>query len=151
LKDAGLRIPENTPTKWVVDCTQVGRGIAALKYLSRYLYRGVIGEENIVSNENGFVTFRYIDRSTGETKYRKLKGEDFLQLIVQHVLPRGFRRVRDYGFLHGNAKRLRSLIQLLLRVTIMQVKPRPRPAFKCSCCQSEMVVWGFRRYGKRPG
>lgn len=151
LQKTGLLIPKNIPAKWVVDCTEAGKGISALKYLSRYLYRGVISEENIVSNENGFITFKYVESKTGNTKYRRLKGEDFLQLIVQHVLPRGFRRVRDYGFLHGNAKRLRSLIQLILRVMIQQVTLRPRPAFKCSCCKSHMVVLGFRRYGGRPG
>jgi hypothetical protein len=151
LQKAGLLIPENIPAKWVVDCTEAGKGISALKYLSRYLYRGVISENNIVSNENGFITFKYIESKTGDTKYRRLKGEDFLQLIVQHVLPRGFRRVRDYGFLHGNAKRLRSLIQLILRVVIPLVMLRPRPTFKCSCCKSDMVILGFRRYGERPG
>ncbi len=150
LKKAGL-ICENIPEKWVVDCTEAGRGIYALQYLSRYLYRGVISENNIVSNRNGLITFKYIDSNTGDTKYRRLKGEDFLQLIAQHVLPRGFRRVRDYGFLHGNAKRLRTLIQLILRVIILPIKPRPRPAFKCSCCKSDMVIWAFRRYGERPG
>lgn len=150
LKEAGISLPQNIPANWVVDCTETGKGMSALKYLSRYLYRGVIGEKNIVSNENGFITFKYIDSQTGEIGYRKLKGEDFLQLIVQHVLPRGFRRVRDYGFLHGNAKKLRSLIQLILRVTIVPLKPRPRPVFKCSCCKSAMVIWAFRRNGKRP-
>jgi len=151
LKESGFRIPENIPAKWVVDSTETGKGLSALKYLSRYLYRGVISEKNIVSDKNGFITFKYIDSNTGDTQYRKLKGEDFLQLIVQHVLPRGFRRVRDYGFLHGNAKRLRSLIQLILRIIILPVKLRPRPTFKCSCCKSDMVILGFRKYGKRPG
>jgi len=151
LKQAGLSLPKNIPEKWVVGCTGAGKGIAALKYLSRYLYRGVIQEKDIVANENGFITFRYIDSDTGETKYRKIKGEDFLQLITQHVFPRGFRRVREYGFLHGNAKKLRSLIQLILRVRIFPIKPRPRPAFKCSCCKTEMVILAIRRYGERPG
>jgi hypothetical protein len=151
IKEAGLVLPGKIPGKWVVDCTKAGKGISALKYLSRYLYRGVISERNIVSNTNGVVTFKYIDSDTGETKYRNLKGEDFLKLIVQHALPSGFRRVRDYGFLHGNAKRLRSLIQLILRVKILPIKQRPRPAFKCSCCKTEMVILGFRRYGGRPG
>ncbi|MBU0945689.1 MAG: transposase [Proteobacteria bacterium] len=110
LKEAGFLIPKKLPAKWVIDCSYVGKGISALKYLSRYLYRGVISEKNIVSNKNGRITFRYIESDTKKIKYRTLKGEDFLQLIIQHVLPQGFRRVRDYGFLHGNAKRLRSLI-----------------------------------------
>ncbi len=143
LKDAGLSIPKKVPLKWVVDCDYVGKGITALKYLSRYLYRGVISEKNIVSNQNGRVTFKYIESKTGKPRYRTLKGEDFLQLILQHVLPKGFRRVRDYGFLHGNAKKLLSLVQLILHVVI-NVGQRPRPVFKCPRCKSPMVVLGFR-------
>ena len=145
LNEAGLSIPRNVPPKWVVDCKHVGKGITALKYLSRYLYRGVISEKNIVSNQNGQVTFEYIESKTGNTRYRTLKGEDFLHLIMQHVLPKGFRRVRDYGFLHSNAKKLLSLVQLILHVGIEGIKQRPRPVFKCPCCKSPMVIMGFRR------
>jgi len=53
-----------------------------------------------------------------------VKGEDFLYLIMQHVLPKGFRRVRDYGFLHGNATKLLFLVQLVLQVVIQPIKQR---------------------------
>jgi len=66
--------------------------------------------------------------------------EDFLHLILQHVLPKGFRRVRVYGFLHGNAKKLLSLVQLILHVVIEEIKQRPRPVFKCPRCQSPISV-----------
>ena len=145
LKEAGLPIPKSFPRKWVVDCKHVGKGITALKYLSKYLYRGVISEKNIVSNQNGRVTFKYIESKTGNTRYRTLKGEDFLRLIMQHVLPKGFRRVRDYGFLHSNAKKLLYLVQLILHVMIKGIGLRPRPVFKCPCCKSPMVIMAFRR------
>ena len=145
LNEAGLSIPKRVSKEWVVDCSHVGKGITALKYLSKYLYRGVISEKNIVSNQNGQVTFKYIESKTGNTRYRTLKGEDFLRLIMQHVLPKGFRRVRDYGFLHSNAKKLLFLVQLILHVGIEGIKQRPRPVFKCPCCKSPMVIMGFRR------
>ena len=145
LNEAGLSIPKRVSKEWVVDCSHVGKGITALKYLSRYLYRGVISENNIISNQNGQVTFKYIESKTGTTRYRTLKGEDFLHLILQHVLPKGFRRVRDYGFLHSNAKKLLFLVQLILHVGIEGIKQRPRPVFKCPCCKSPMVIMGFRR------
>ena len=94
VNEAGLSLPQSIPPKWGVDCKHVGKGITALKYLSKYLYRGVISEKNIISNQNGQVTFKYIESKTGDTRYRNLKGEDFLHLIMQHVLPKGFRRVR---------------------------------------------------------
>lgn len=103
------------PVKWVVDCTHVDKGQPALEYLSRYLYRSVISEKSIVTNEHGNVTFRYIDSKTGQTQTRTLKGEDFLWHVLQHVLPKGFQRARDFGFLHGNAKKRLSLYSLFCR------------------------------------
>ncbi len=44
-----------------------------------------------------------------------MPGADFLWLILQHVLPKGFRRARNFGFLHPNCKRLIALLHLLLR------------------------------------
>ena len=144
LNEAKLSNPINVPGEWVVDCSHVGKGISALKYLSRYLYRGVISEKNIISNQNGQITFGYVESKTGKTRYRTLKGEDFLFLVLQHVLPKGFRRVRDYGFLHSNAKKLLTVVQLILRFFLTVIKERPRPVFKCSCCQTPMIILGFR-------
>jgi len=143
LNQAKLPIPMGVPKEWVVDCAHVGKGKPALKYLSRYLYRGVLTENDIISNQNGSVTFRYTNGNTGETRYRTLKGEDFLWLVLQHVLPRGFRRVRDYGFLHGNAKKLLKLVQLVFHVIIKNTTLRPRPVFKCPKCKSPMSIRGF--------
>jgi hypothetical protein len=145
LTKAGLSLPSAVPRKWVVDCTCAGKGLSALKYLSRYLYRGVIGENNIVSNQDGMITFKYVESRTGKTQHRTLKGHDFLWLVLQHVLPKGFRRVRDYGFLHGNAKKLLSLVQLVLRVLIQACAPRLRPAFLCPVCQAPMKILSFGR------
>ena len=151
LNESKLAIPRQVPLKWVVDCSNAGTGITALKYLSRYLYRGVISEKNIISNCNGMVTFKYTESKTGKTQFRSLKGEDFLKLLMQHVLPKGFRRARDYGFLHGNAKKLLFLVQLILYVKLKEIEQRPRPVFKCPCCKSPMVVLGFRFTGEKSG
>ena len=145
LANAGLDVPDSVPKKWVVDCTRAGKGMSALKYLSRYLYRGVIGESNIVSDQDGQVTFKYVESRTGKTCYRTLKGEDFLWLVLQHVLPKGFRRVRDYGFLHGNAKRLLRLVQLVLQILIQAASRRLRPVFMCPMCQTPMRILAIGR------
>lgn len=143
LKEAGFTIPEKTPKQWVANVRHVGKGLPALKYLSRYLYRGVISEKNIIANKDGKVTFQYTD-SNKKTQTRTLKGEDFLQRVLQHVLPKGFRRVRDYGFLHANAKRLLSLVQLILQVRLEEIVPRSRPVFTCRKCQSPTVIIAMR-------
>lgn len=145
LQASGLHLPAKPPSKWVAHCEHVGNGAPALKYLARYLYRGVISEKNIVSSRDGMVTFKYRESSSGKQQYRTVKGEEFLHLFLKHVLPRGFRRVRDYGFLHGNAKKLRTLIQLILHVPIRAwPQVRPRPCFTCPKCQVAMEIKSFR-------
>ena len=151
LNESELTMPSQVPKEWVVDCFHAGKGITAIKYLSRYLYRGVISEKNIISNHNGMVTFKYTESKTGTTLFRNLKGEDFLNLLIQHVLPKGFRRARDYGFLHSNAKKLLFLVQLILYVKIKEIEQRPRPVFKCPCCKSPMIIFGFRYIGEKSG
>ena len=54
----------------------------------------IFSEKNIILNQNGQITFQYIESKTGKTQNRTLKGEAFLFLILQHVLSKGFRRVR---------------------------------------------------------
>lgn len=140
LHEAGLAIPAGLPPKWVVDCRHVGNGEPALAYLSRYLYRGVIRERDLVACDEaaGTVTFRYHDGQTGKPAYRTLPLADFLWRLLLHVLPTGFRRVRDYGFLHGKAKVRLALVQLVLRVMIPARLPRPRPAVCCPRCRTPM-------------
>jgi Zn finger protein HypA/HybF involved in hydrogenase expression len=145
INEAGFYLPKGLPNKWVVDCTHVGKGLPALKYLSRYLYRGVLSEKDIVANQDGQVTFQYTESKTGKIQYRTLKGADFLNLLFQHILPKGFRRVRDYGFLHPNAKKLLSLVQLILNVIVQVFTQRPKPVFKCPKCHSPMAILKFRR------
>lgn len=151
LNAARIAIPAGVPKRWVVDCAHVGRGQPALEYLSRYLYRGVISEKAILADQDGRVTFRYTESRTGQTQTRTLKGEDFLWLVLQHVLPRGFRRVRDYGFLHGNAKQTLTLVQWVLRMVIALRVLRPRPVFRCPKCQSPMCIVALVRPSWRFG
>jgi hypothetical protein len=138
----GLALPAGAPATWVVDCTCVGRGEKVLVYLGRYLYRGVIQEQDIVACENGQVTFRYRHAKRKRFEYRTLPGPQFLALVLQHVLPKGFRRARNFGFLHPNSKRAIVLLQWLFGLDpkrfIAQLRPRPR--LTCPCCGAHMGI-----------
>jgi len=138
----GLTLPPALPSTWVVDCKNVGRGEKALLYLGRYLYRGVIQEKDIVACENGQVTFRYRDAKRKRVEYRTLPGARFLALVLQHVLPKGFRRARNFGFLHPNSKRAIALLQWLfgLHPRRLIAKLRPRPRLTCPCCGADMII-----------
>lgn len=130
----GFTVPKGIRDTWVVDCKQVGSGAKAIIYLGRYLYRGVLQEKDILSCDEQHVRFRYIDSKTKKVAIRTVTGVEFLRLLLQHILPKGFRRARNFGFLHPNCKRQITLLQILLRVHLQAIHPRPRPAMICACC-----------------
>ena len=142
ITQAGLTLPKHYPDEWIVDCKSVGSGSAALVYLGRYLYRGVIQEKDIVACEKGQVRFRYRDSKTRRMAHRTLSGVAFLRLLLQHVLPKGFRRARNFGFLHPNSKRLIQLLHYLLKFDVNQALRwiKPRPQFTCPCCGGVMRI-----------
>lgn len=140
LTDAGLALPGHYPEKWGVDCKHVGSGEKALIYLGRYLYRGVIQEKDILACENGQVPFRYQNGKTRKREHRTVSGVEFLRLLLQRVLPKGFRRARNFGFLHPNSKRLIQLLQYLHKLIPTQAEITKRPALRCRCCGGEMTI-----------
>lgn len=142
ITQAGLVLPEKYPTQWVVDCKSVGAGEKALIYLGRYLYRGVIQEKDIVACKDGKVTFRYQNSKTKQMELRTLPGADFLWLLLRHVLPKGFRRARNFGFLHPNSKRLLQIIHLVLKFDPSRALAwmKKRPSMVCRCCGGEMEI-----------
>lgn len=142
LVEAGLAIPDN-PNKWVAHCEPVAEGTQAIQYQSRYLYRGVLSESQRVADDENQVTFRYKDSQTGKRRTRTVKGETLLRLLLLHVLPKGFRGARDYGFLHGNAKPRLPLLQYLLKIALPPAKPRERAKLICPCCNAIARIIGF--------
>lgn len=142
IRKAGLAFPQRHPEKWVVDCKAVGNGEKALVYLGRYLYRGVIREKDILSVEDGCVTYRYQESKTKTWKTRTLTGAEFLWTILQHVLPKGFRRARNYGFLHPNSKQLIQVLQLLFNIdpNRLPFQRKERPPLPCKCCGGIMKI-----------
>jgi hypothetical protein len=142
LTENNLQLPVNYPKDWVVHCRCVGSGEKTLLYLSRYLYRGVISERDILSCENGKVTFHYKNSKSKKYQTKTISAIHFLWLVFQHVLPRGFRRAREYGFLHPNSKKLIKIIQWIFRLNLNKWTTQPKPVKKmvCECCGSLMKI-----------
>jgi hypothetical protein len=144
-----LKLPMNYPKDWVVHCRCVGTGEKALLYLSRYLYRGVISEKDILSCENGKVTFRYRESKSKKYLTKTVSAVHFLWLVFQHILPRGFRRVREYGFLHPNSKKVITILQWVFRLNPNKWinKLKNRKQMVCECCGALMKVVATRLPG----
>ena len=147
LKAQGLQPPVVLPEAWVVHCKHLDHGGAAMVYLGRYLYRGVIQEADIVRCDDSGVTYRWRDSRTGALQQRTVGGPQFLRLVLQHVLPKGLRRSRCYGLLNPCATRVRSLLALLVFKPAPPGAPqqpgppdRRAPAMSCPCCGAPMRI-----------
>lgn len=145
LRELGLTPPPDVPEEWVAHCTCAGNGEHALGYLARYLYRGVLSENDILDRVDGTVRFRYRDAKTGQTKIRRLPGADFVWLLLGHLLPKGFRRSRNYGLLHHRRKTLLRRVQLMLHVVIPPAQPKARRPVLCWRCGGPMRLCVVRR------
>jgi hypothetical protein len=101
--------------EWVSFCKHYGHGNqAVLNYLSRYVFRTAITHSRILAMDDTHVTFRYQDRSTDTWQTIRLPGVEFLRRFLQHVLPRGFHKVRYYGLWHPSQRHLANRAWLLL-------------------------------------
>jgi hypothetical protein len=92
-----------------------------LKYLARYTHRVAISNSRLESLDDGRVTFRLKDYTEGGRRKRlTLDAEEFLRRFVQHVLPRGFVKIRHYGLLANGQReaRLTRCRRLLLVATV---------------------------------
>jgi hypothetical protein len=77
-----------------------------LKYLARYTHRVAISNQRLIALSEGQVTFRWKDYADGNAvKEMTLDVREFTRRFLLHILPRGFVRIRHYGFL---ANRCRS-------------------------------------------
>ena len=88
-----------------------------IRYIGRYTHRVAISNQRIVRIENDEVDFRYKDYKTNTViwKTMTLKAQEFIRRFLWHVLPKGFHKIRYYGFLaNGRCKAKVAQIRKLL-------------------------------------
>jgi hypothetical protein len=113
-----------------------------LHYLARYTHRVAISNHRLLSVSASEVCFRWKDYAHhGKQRTMTLASEEFLRRFVQHVLPRGFPRIRYFGFL---ANRRRTRMLPLCRALLHQPLPAETPflakplLWKCPRCHGLM-------------
>ena len=151
MKLARRALPQETFPKevwdkaWVVFAKPTfSRAKKVLQYLGRYVHRIAITNSRLLESKNGNVSFRYQESQNNTWKIMTLTGEEFLRRYLQHVLPKGFHKVRYYGLL-SPANRLRlKRVQLLLaeRSRRKAEEKEPETASKriCPCCHEGIMV-----------
>lgn len=126
---------------WVVHCKPVGSGKAALKYLAPYVYRTAITNNRIEKLENDQVTFRFKESETKQWKKTTVPVLEFIWRFLQHVLPKNFVKIRYYGLLAPNNRRLLPLIRYLLGDTAHdEEQANAAEELLCPSCGCELVL-----------
>jgi hypothetical protein len=131
--------------QWVIDSQAVGSGQTSLRYLSRYVFRVAVSNNRIKSIDNQVIKFKYKDRHRKTWETMSLDAMEFMRRFLQHVLPRGFMKVRHYGFLNPNSaspiEKIQRLI-LLTREAIEEIAPVmkvfKKRSIKCDCCGKDL-------------
>jgi hypothetical protein len=119
-----------------------------LQYLGRYTHRVAISNHRLVSFEHGQVTFRWRDSAhNNQQKLMTLSLDEFLRRFLLHLLPKGFVRIRHFGFL---ANRRRGSFLPLCFAALDAVPPQaesetsaaptPHPLWRCPKCGAPMAV-----------
>lgn len=142
---------------WVVHCQSVGDGTTALKYLAPYVFRIAISNRRILKLENGRVTFVYKDGQSGKKKTCTVSAEEFIRRFLQHVLPKGFCKVRYYGFFSAGQRKVLQRVRQLLGVSVASPEPGQetsgaqlrRPDMRCPTCNQVMHRVSRLRPSKR--
>ena len=129
---------------WVADVERVGSGESALKYLAAYVYRTAFSAQRILSDDGQLITFTYRESKSGKTQVLSLSPEAFLHRFLQHVVPKGFQRVRYFGWLSPAAKSRWERILALLDWKSPALAPRaPVPPPLCPTCNKPMALIGL--------
>ena len=131
---------------WVVYAKQAFGGPSqVLGYLGRYTHRVAISNHRLLAFDTESVTFRWKDYAHGN-KQRKmtLAASEFLRRFTQHILPRGFVRIRQFGYLANTHRSARlALARQLLSVAPEPTEPSApvtadKSTYRCPHCNGEM-------------
>src|ERR1700730_2133718 len=115
---------------WVVYCKRpFGGPEYVLQYLGRYTHRVAISNHRLVSLADGKITFRWRDSAHhNEQKLLTLSLDEFLRRFLLHVLPKGFVRIRNFGFLANRRRATRLPICFHLLGSTPPTEPEPSTA-----------------------
>lgn len=129
--------------KWVVYAKKpFGGPEQVLRYLAQYTHRVAISNHRLVSFEEDKVTFRWRDYARGNKKRKMtLTTHEFIRRFLLHVLPRGFVRIRHFGWMANRCRRrLAALCRLLLNADPLLTTSPPTPSRTCPHCGGAVIV-----------
>ena len=132
--------------KWVVHCRPCSEGpVNVIRYLGRYAKSAPITDKQILGYDENSISYRFKDHRTQRQRTALVTPFEFLRRFLQHTLPKGFHRIRHYGFLAPGARPKLRALQLKLIVGLSALTPMiaelkepflQRTAMSCPKCGS---------------
>ena len=110
---------------WVVHSQAPGGGKnkpqLMIRYLSRYVNKTAVSDKRIIRLENGNVHLSYIDRKKMKSRIEIISEKLFMKRLVLHILPKGFKKIRFYGFMANRCRKsMLSLCRMLLGIPLSE-------------------------------
>lgn len=124
LKVSNLKISQSVlddcyGKEWVVYCKPPFKTAACVvEYLGRYTHRVAISNNRLLNFENGQVIFKWRDYcDSSKWKEMTLSADEFIRRFLMHVLPKGFMKIRHFGFLSSRGKQIKLKMCMTLTNT----------------------------------
>ncbi len=135
-------------TDWVVYAKPAfGGASAVLRYLGRYTHRVAISNHRLLAFDGDRVTFQWKDYAHGDQpRTMMLSAMEFLRRFVQHILPRGFVRIRQFGYLASGCRTARLALARTLLAQPSASAPSqdsvamPDATWRCPRCGTPMTI-----------
>ena len=139
---------------WVIYAKQAfGTPKSVVEYLARYSHRVAISNARIIKVSNTHVTFRWCNREKGyKTETTTIRGVEFIERFLDHIIPAYFRRIRHLGFLSNRSKKraletIRKFLNVkvpttkrLTRAEVLALRFGERSLLKCKECGGTLYV-----------
>ncbi len=128
-------IPDSVwTTDWNVNCQAVGESENTIRYLAGYVFKTAISNRRFLGIENDHVVFWYKRPRSDRKRIMRLEPFEFIRRFLQHVLPKGFQRLRHYGFCSSASnmdhETLCILVQLAYAFNLHETNSTP-DKFQC--------------------
>ena len=118
-------IKELYKTNWVVYAKEPFAGPAqVVEYLGRYTHKVAISNHRLLNIDESGVTFRWRDYRDNKEKILPLNGVEFLRRFSQHILPKGFIRIRHYGMLSTSRRPMLRELQQAFGIIVPVIKEK---------------------------
>lgn len=137
--------------KWVIYAKRpFGTPKSVIEYLGRYSHKVAISNNRIQTIDHDGVVFRFKDYKDGsKNKSMRLSNHEFIRRFAQHILPKRFVKIRQYGFLSSTWKRKKlKALQEQLKVVLSKNTASKSVHRKCPCCKVGTLIT-IEVFGKR--